>query len=614
MISFSARILIALSLTVLVGCGNQVPDFTLLEPKIEKTVQPGSSLTVPVGINRVGGFNDSVRVSLVSPPSGITAHSVMIEPGDTTASLVIKTSDRAAMGPVPLTIRTVSTGAPIKLASLTLNVGDEPGLKCSLEQSRVSVAQNATANIKVRLDRQNFKDAVIVAFTALPAGLRASDAVVAGDESEAILQLTATGTASPTAEPAITSIAVTSVKFGTELLNLEVNITPGSGSLDPSFGMQGKAITTVSGDADAANAMTVQPDGKVVVAGGSQGQFSVLRFGRDGGPDVGFGVGGVRLTAFDANAEALAVAMQPDAKIVLAGRSGKRFALARYRSNGSLDAGFGDGGKVTGALVNDQDNTYYAVAAQPDGKILAAGTSAGQIVLARYSSDGTLDAGFGSNGYAVLDVVGDGERAYAMAVQPDGKILIAGRAAASVGLFVARYNADGLLDTDFGTGGATTKAVGSNLTAARALLLQPDGGIVLAGFADFGSNGSDTLIARVRADGTFDPGFGQHGLTLTDVRPGRYDYAYGLSVQSDGKLVTAGNAVNATGDKLDVVLVRYEGNGGLDESFGRGGIRVQSFGSSVRANAVVMQANGILVGGTVGADSDQDVILARFMR
>ena len=329
----------------------------------------------------------------------------------------------------------------------------------------------------------------------------------------------------------------------------------------------------------------------------------------DGDLDGTFGIGGKVTTDFGGGDAAWGVAVQADGKIVAAGNTFSQFALARYNADGSLDASFGTGGKVTTDFGGAFD-TAFAVAIQADGKIVAAGWASGgsfpvsDFALARYNADGSLDASFGSGGKVTTDIAGSGDQASDVAIQPDGRIVAAGT---SDGRFaLARYNPDGSLDGSFGTGGKVTTPVGQS-TFGSALLIQVDGKIVAAGTSFmFLPTGvlADFALARYHPDGSPDASFGTGGTVTTDFG-GRRDQAVGMALQADGKLVATGHTAPATGGPGDFALARYDLGGSLDPSFDTDGKVTTDFGGEDVATAVAIQADGKIVaagGGGPGTD------------
>jgi uncharacterized delta-60 repeat protein len=275
------------------------------------------------------------------------------------------------------------------------------------------------------------------------------------------------------------------------------------GNLDTSFGAGGR-VTTDFGVVAWAETVAIQRDGKIVAAGvyrrvGRTDTFALVRYLPDGSPDKSFGAGGKVATEFGGDAWAFAVALQGDGKIVAAGFSeiGDRtaFALVRYRLDGSLDTGFGAGGRVT------TDFGEYAlapaVALQGDGKIIAAGYAGARctdrcnfdFALTRYHPDGSPDGSFGTGGKVITDFGGD-DAARAIAFQSDGKIIAVGDSEIGDrdGFALARYLPDGSLDGTFGAGGRVTTYLGE-YAGAFAVALQGDGKIVVGGYSDVGDEG-----------------------------------------------------------------------------------------------------------------------------
>jgi uncharacterized delta-60 repeat protein len=342
--------------------------------------------------------------------------------------------------------------------------------------------------------------------------------------------------------------------------------------------------------------------------------------------DPNFGTGGTVTTDFGAPAGLASVAVQPDGKIVAAGTVSSPvnltdFALSRYNTDGTLDASFGVGGKVTTDFAHFYDFAS-SVAIQQDGKIIVAGGAVispyGNFALARYNSDGTLDASFGTGGKVTTGFVTTefgqvSAQAYSVAVQQDGKIVVAGEANIDGGYDFAlvRYNSNGTLDASFGTGGRVTTdfdlvGQGFSFALASSVAIQPDGKIVAAGDARL-SGGRDFALARYNSNGTLDASFGTGGRVTTDFSGSTFDdFAESVAVQQDGKIVAVGGVRTSGG--FDFALVRYNSNGTLDATFGTSGKVTTDFASpSDQASFVAIQQDGsiVAVGRTfTGPDSD----------
>jgi uncharacterized delta-60 repeat protein len=406
-----------------------------------------------------------------------------------------------------------------------------------------------------------------------------------------------------------------------------------AGDLDLSFGIGGKVTTDFIGSDDSVHALVRQPDGKLVAAGStstsSNTDFALARYHPDGSLDSSFGIGGKATTDFAGGFDsASALVLQPDGKLVAAGSSSTGangvFALARYHSDGSLDSSFGSGGKVTTVFAGGVDSAS-ALVLQPDGKLVVAGFTTGgggaDCALARYNSDGSLDSSFGSGGKVTTNFVAGGTcLAYALVLQPDGKLVSAGWAytgGLGTDFALVRYNADGSLDSSFGSGGkvATNFYKGfseESSDEAHALVLQPDGKLVAAGSINLDLDYHFGL-ARYNSDGSLDSGFGIGGKVITNPG-GFFEQVSALVLQPDGKLVAAGIAAGGT----DFQLVRYNSDGGLDTSFGGGGKVTTDFsGNFDWAYALVLQPDGKLVAAGYAVHSDivtnADFALARYI-
>jgi uncharacterized delta-60 repeat protein len=314
-----------------------------------------------------------------------------------------------------------------------------------------------------------------------------------------------------------------------------------NGALDPSFGSGGRVPTDSS-----PWAVALQPDGRIVVAGVVSGLFdefvALARYTASGAPDPSFGSGGEVLTDFGGvfTTKSATLALQADGRIVVAGNAG----LARYTSNGALDPSFGSGGKVL------TDFSASALALQADGRIVVAGYGG----LAHYTSNGALDPSFGSGGEVSLDF-----SASAVALQPDGRIVVAGTRYDDVNInayfALARYTANGTLDSSFGSTGELLTGFSDYPGGAAALALQPDGRIVAADMrCDVAGNNDYFWLARYTGSGAPDPSFGSGGEVLTEF--GVTAAPIALALQPDGQIVVAGQMYDTCGTAF--TLARFQ--------------------------------------------------------
>jgi uncharacterized delta-60 repeat protein len=403
-----------------------------------------------------------------------------------------------------------------------------------------------------------------------------------------------------------------------------------NGSPDTTFDGDGKLTTAVGSGSETSYAVLLQPDGRIIATGTSDNllnsDFAMVRYNTNGSMDTSFYHTGKVTTDFGGGSgyeHGYAVALQPDGRILVAGghhnsNYAANFALARYSTNGSLDPTFGNDGRVTtdfGIRTQNVGYTNYAraIAVQPDGRIIVVGSSGSggsRIALARYNTDGSLDRTFDKDGKVITDFglsIGQG---WAVALQPDGKIVVAGDNGTSndhselSSLVVIRYNPNGSLDTTFdGDGQVVTYFTGNDHASGRAVVIQPDGKILVAGYNYTNAAGYSIALVRYQSDGSLDTTFDGDGKVTTGFNGYDYSFAYGLALQPDGRIVVAGYAMAVSGiggySSQDIILARYNPNGSLDQTFDGDGKVVTDFGDDYeQAWAVALQPNGkILVGG-----------------
>ena len=334
-----------------------------------------------------------------------------------------------------------------------------------------------------------------------------------------------------------------------------------AGLPDPSFGDDGIVTTSFGGGSAAARALAIEPDGDIVVAGTSSQpetgwDFALARYEPDGSLDASFSDNGRVTTDFDDVANGInALAVQPNGKLVVAGESRGDFALARYDTDGSLDTSFSGDGVVTTDFAGKAD-AAYAVALLGDGRIVAAGSAFKKLdfydapqffALARYQADGTPDSTFSGDGVLITDISDSfgNARAHAVALQQDGKIVLAGAIGRGIfaALVIARYNPSGSLDQSF------ARAY-ENYAGARALAIQASRRIVAAGWTWF-SESFDFVVTRWDSNGAWDSRFGGPRDPKSNSNPpgavadfGLFnaDQARALAIQPDGKIVVAGRS------------------------------------------------------------------------
>jgi len=320
------------------------------------------------------------------------------------------------------------------------------------------------------------------------------------------------------------------------------------GSQDATFGASGVVTTSTGTTSDQGMGVAIQTDNKIVVVSRSK----VMRYNPDGTLDVGFGAGGMA-TATGFNK---AVVIQPDNKIVVVG-SGR---IVRLNLDGSLDGAFGSSGMTTTPIA------INGLALQSDHKIVVAGYSQTPedtyvFAVARYSENGTLDTTFSGDGKVTTAIGPSWDWVYSVAIQADGKIVVAGISNTRVtgydyDVAVVRYNSDGSLDISFGGDGTiTTPFSADGNDWGHGVAIQENQKILVAGFTDRAPTGEGSyIVGRYNPDGTLDSGLSGDGKAYG---PKHGAFAYAMALQADGKIIVAGNGGF---DFLDVMVVRFEGD------------------------------------------------------
>ena len=469
-------------------------------------------------------------------------------------------------------------------------------------------------------------------------------------------------------------------------------LTPGS--LDTSFDRDGKVMSSFNsektncsdhtadryvGSNPCRSHITTQLDGKLLVAT----SLTLARYINDGSLDRTFGVDGVVTpTGFGTSWGPMrTMALQPDGKILVAGGNGilslsgtieGTFRVERYNSNGTLDNTFGNNGVVltnigTFYTKGDYDNYATLIAVQRDGKIvvggqavsssvnLGSGFSGGEVfytspALVRYNSNGSLDTSFGSNG--ILFSPNSSVRLQAMAIQGDGKIVVAGQKNTSytqgitlvrnIDIVLARYQPNGTLDTSFGSNGWVNwdnnqydpASVGHHsLDSAYDIAILPDGRIFVAGESTAAidpnkeNNNYDLALVQFNSNGSLDNAFGSGGVVIADFGTAR-DGVRGVALQSDGKIVATGHRSflwydsrrNTSHSAIRLAIYRFTPNGTLDTGFGSNGQVITSFVENDRGADIIVQSDGkiiaagsSLVPGAVFSESTIKSAIARYI-
>ncbi|WAC13850.1 T9SS type A sorting domain-containing protein [Dyadobacter pollutisoli] len=416
------------------------------------------------------------------------------------------------------------------------------------------------------------------------------------------------------------------------------------GSLDQTFGQGGKVVTGVTVPHNLINKILIQEDGKTVAIGYSTqvqyaGQFCLIRYNSDGSLDNSFGVNGVVETQFGTNEDvASSGVIQPDGKIIASGYtwngSNHDFAMVRYEKDGSIDLTFGVAGVVKTDFYGENEQAN-SIALQPDGKVIIAGYSQDlanfdiNIALARYSSDGVLDSEFGDNGKVIIGlgqtgVLGEADAwqlARGIALQQDGEILLTGftellndaNQAPEDVLMLLRIKNTGRLDDGFGVNGVVTTKIGFK-DVGSSVDIQADGKIIVLGTTRpvFGGY-DDMLLVRYKSTGELDNSFGNNGIVKT-VFSNTDDVGGSLALQSDQKIVAVGFTAVNNGSTLDFAMARYNTDGTLDNSFdGDGKVTTDFNGNWDVGTCLAIQNNGkIVIGGYTFVNNDHKFAIAKY--
>lgn len=400
------------------------------------------------------------------------------------------------------------------------------------------------------------------------------------------------------------------------------------GSLDTTFDGDGKVTTAFGSFNDIGGAIAIQPDGKIIVVGYSENStdadIAVVRYNVNGSLDTTFDGDGKVTTDIANSLNYLnAIAIQSDGKIVVAGYTGTSasadFAIVRYNSNGSLDTSFDADGKVTTAIGTAGD-FGNAIAIQNDGKIIVVGTTAVgssfDFALVKYNANGSLDTSFDSDGMVITDIATFSDEAYSLTIQPDGKIVVVGSAAngSNNDFAVARYNSDGSLDTSFDLDGKVMTAIGATDDRAKSVVIQNDGKIVVTGFSS-ATPSRNFATVRYNSNGSLDTSFDLDGKVITDFGVATSSSATTVLLQTDGQIIVAGN-IATNGVNYNFALARYNSDGSLDANLDSDGRVTTDFGNNLNdfGYAMALQNDNkiVVAGTTVDAAFKYNFALVRY--
>jgi uncharacterized delta-60 repeat protein len=588
--------LVGLAPTGLVACSSSSTEEPAAEAEVASIeLSPGTATLEP---------GDSVELEAIARDRDGNALSGVKFEWSSSDDDVAEVADGIVTAVAKGSARVTARSAGIESAPVTITVEASAAFEISFDSDKLPVLQGSEAEVEVTLVRHgDFTGEVTLSESELPNGVSFEPVTFGSGETKATLRAKASDEA-PHSLPTEVTVVGTSGDLESEK-SLTVTVYGPPGSLDTSF-EGGKVILPAGQSDDYATALAVQADGKILIAGHvyeNGGDFALIRLERDGKLDASFGDGGKVLTDFDGRSdEAYAIALDEDGKIVVAGSSGEGgkndFALARYTTDGELDEDFGDGGKVTTSFTDDSDSAY-ALTIQPDGKIVVGGeanfgTSAtGQdFALARYNADGSLDEGFGEGGLSTLALASDAGRdvIYALtSVEIDGETRLL--AAGGEGDFaLARFDENGDPDPTFGTEGKVTAVLGSAIGSAYALAVTEEGEAFVAGH-----DTNAFALVKLDVNGEKVASFGDAGIAITALNADNWSRAQGVALEADGKIVLGGWVYEGGSSSGNFALARYTAEGELDEGFGtEGGVVVTKMAEATRSDrgmAVLLQSD-----------------------
>lgn len=406
------------------------------------------------------------------------------------------------------------------------------------------------------------------------------------------------------------------------------------GTLDQSFGNQGKVVTNLNVD-ETGKCMALQPDGKILIGGsvasaGQPADFLVLRYKTDGTLDSTFANKGRKRIDFKKNNDvATALVLLTDGSILVAGTaynpvdaSDANFVVTKLLSDGTTDNSFGPNGRLFIDIQGRKDEAS-GIAITSDNKILISGTtsntdgSESAFVVVEYNEDGTLNTSFGDGGKKIVGFGINFATCNAMAIQSDNKIVLGGTFANTSNqsnFALARLTSAGILDNTFGgTGRVAIDLYGKN-DMLNSITIQGDK-IIAAGttFNDVANTDADFAIARINSDGTIDNTFGTAGKVKTDYNS-TYNGISSVGLLSDGEIIVSGVVDNGTTD-LGFLVAGYSADGVLDNNFGTNGFTETYFtNASATPNAMVIQSDDkiVVTGDAATNGATADVALARY--
>ena len=393
--------------------------------------------------------------------------------------------------------------------------------------------------------------------------------------------------------------------------------------LDSLFSDDGISLTNL-GNFEGAWSVFSTNENKIIVSGWSKlstespEDILLMRFNNDGSIDSTFKSGNIISVEEFTWESSYASIEQKDGKILIAGRfyNGLNwdFMLARFYADGRLDSSFAQNGF---AIIDiSSDDRAFSIDLQNDDKIIIAGfvnINNWDFAVLRFNSNGLLDNTFGNNGIVINDFDGDIDVAFSIKTQSDSKIIACGWtfSNASWNFAMIRYNSDGSLDQNFGNKGIVITDVDNVYNTSHSIAIQEDGKYVVTGYRYFRERlDTDILLVRYNSDGSIDQSFGVNGFVTKDINRNE-DFAWDVIIQSDERILVTG--YTKSDSSKNVVTLRFNNNGQIDSTFGDSGVIITSiFGFDEEGRHLALQNDGkILVTGYSFNGVDQDLFILR---
>lgn len=593
-----------------------------------------------------GGGSPTPGVSTIE----LSAYAVALHPGDSTTLSATARDDRGQIVPGAVFTWTSSSTAVATVAGgnvtarsegsakVTAHIGNvvsspavvnvsapaSAAFTLSTSTDRLPVITGSNASLPVTITRAaGFTDPVTISLSGLPSGASAAPVTIPSGQTTALVTVSAATGASHSFPTAVTVSGTSGAHRATSAVT--VTVRGPAGSLDTTFGTGGITRQPIGQAEDYGYAAALQRDGKIILVGSVKGpnyeDFGVVRFTRDGKLDTSFGTGGKVVIDFAGDREtARAVAVQPeDGKIVVAGGStvpgdGERFALLRLNADGSVDTSFGSGGKLTTAFPGSDGDRANALVIQKDGKIVVGGqasfstsTSGVDFALARYLPSGALDTGFGTGGRVTTPVSSNAgsDKIFGLALQGD-RIVAAGGDVFQL----TRYTAAGELDSSFGSGGKVEKVFPSS-SGATSVVVDAQNRLVVGG-----QEMMNTAVVRLNENGALDSSFGTGGKTVLKLNPSNWNVTTGVAVQSNGTIVTGSWVYQDNTSNDTFAVTQLSPTGQVDTTFGTNGTTITRFGTNTRstARAALLQPDDRIPATRIvlAGDSNYDFALTRY--